>query len=353
MPNPFANFALALAGGDPNNQLRGQRFGAQLQGQRLRNQGLQTSNSIASGELANQPKEQELARLLSQAQTGVQNSTRDFNLGKESRAKAGEQRLVDGLANLLKENPEIAKFVNAGVDGAGARAFQRVQNDDDITESTVAMNDATIDKTIAQEGAFDASTESSNSVRDFNILKKMLAGQAAVGDRALTSQQEKTSKAQEDLTNTKKVGEALNNTFGAKGLDPDKRATLVNATIKMIRGSTDAFGGITPGITVRYEGKDVEGSNLTLDQAREVANAHVQGTIKIPNPVAGDGSLKNALEGNNNKPTLKDLKPFQIQGYIKYLDQQIIEAENAGTDAGSMSAMEFTQEKRRIQGMRK
>ena len=348
MPNPFANFALALAGGDQNNQLRGQRFGAQLQGQRLRNQGLRTANSIASGELTNQPKEQELARLLSQAQTGVQNSTNEFNLGKESRAKAGEQRLVDGLAKLLETNPEIAKFVNAGVDGAGARAFQRVQNDDDITDSTVAMNDATIDKTIAQEGAFDASAESSNSVRDLNISKKNIGQDAAVGDRALTSQQEKTSKAQESLASTKQIGEALKNTYGAKGLDPEKRATLINATIKMIRGSTDVFGGITPGITVKYQGKDVEGSNLTLDQAREVANAHVQGSIKIPNPVASDGSLKNALGESNKNPSFENLKDGQKQAYIKFLDAKQNAGINAGTPGGDKAAKEAEAELRAI-----
>jgi len=346
MPNPFENFALALAGGDPNNQLRGQRFGAQLQGQRLRNQGLQTSNSIASGELANQPKEQELARLLSQAQTGVQNSTRDFNLGKESRAKAGEQRLVDGLANLLKENPEIAKFVNAGVDGAGARAFQRVQNDDDITGSQLLVDDAKVDKLLAQELSFDADTESKNSLRLFNESKMKIGQDAAVGDRALTSQQEKTSASVAKLNETKEVGEALKNTFGAKGLDPDKRATLVNATIKMIRGSTDAFGGITPGITVRYEGKDVEGSNLTLDQAREVANAHVQGTIKIPNPVAGDGSLKNALKGNNNKPTFENLPDVHKKAYIRYLDEQIQKGVNMASPEGDKIASDAIDERK-------
>jgi len=326
MANKFADFAQALAGGDSNQTLKGRLIGGRLQNQGLKN--TQLTNEIGERKalfesLAGNKD------LTNSIRSGEGFSAGKFNLGKESRAAAGESRLVDGLAALAQSNPEIAKFVSAGVDGPGARAFQRVQNDDDLTESNIGLNlaqelfndagsgarDATRDRTINQTGL--DTNESVANVLNTNAeagASKSLAGRRDAQTKLIPDQgaanlkltNAQTKKFESAKSKLDREIELLGGSEGQqKELNKNARVILANITrenpvVKTIPGKNGE------------PAKSVSFLDLTPDeQANFVAEQSIALTNRLAN--AGGGKLDKALAKDGGPSEQQSEQPVSPQ----------------------------------------
>jgi len=314
MANKFADFAQALAGGDSNQTLKGRLIGGRLQNQGLKN--TQLTNEIGERKalfesLAGNKD------LTNSIRSGEGFSAGKFNLGKESRAAAGESRLVDGLAALVQSNPEIAKFVSAGVSGPDARAFQRVQNDDDLTLSNVGLNKSqagrvdnlkTLDtnESIANVLKTGAEADAASSLSNSRLADEKQTDAETLGVPAqlkalldLTNQQTNTSKSGEKLNDAKAgvQNQKLASMHALGGVSQKDFNTAIKDTIKLIKGSGGgAFGGGAKALQVTLpDGRVVSGDTLSLEQLEQVAQAHVSGRLKLSLGSGGGGKLKAAL----------------------------------------------------------
>jgi hypothetical protein len=122
MPNnPFSDFANALGGafwGDPRQQALGNFYGQRSLNQNLRNRQLQTEiaehDALVKG-LAENPD------MLNAIRSGEGFSSAKVNLGKEKGRAAGENRLVEGLAEIAKKDPYLANQYKVGRTGSDIR----------------------------------------------------------------------------------------------------------------------------------------------------------------------------------------------------------------------------------------
>ena len=303
MPNKFMDFASALAGGDPNQTLRGRLIGGRLENQGLKN--TQLTNEIAERKtlfesLAQNPD------LANSIRSGEGFSAGKFNLGKESRAADGESRLVDGLANLAQSNPEIAKYVNAGLSGADARAFQQVQNDDDMTESNIGLN-------TSQELFNDAGSEARNATRDRTINRTGLDTNESVANVLNTNAEAGASKslagrrdAQTELIPDQgkaelKLTKAQTEKFESAKSKLDREIELLGGSEgqqkELNKNARVILANITrenPVVKTLPNGKEITFLDLTPDeQANFVAEQSIALTNRLAN--AGGGKLNKAL----------------------------------------------------------
>jgi len=296
MANKFADFAQALAGGDPNQTLKGQLIGGRLQNQGLKNTQLTNEIGERKALFESLAGNQDLTNSI---RSGEGFSAGKFNLGKESRAAAGEASLVEGLAALTQSNPEIAKFVSAGVSGPDARAFQRVQNDDDLTLSSVGLNKSqagrvdnlkTLDtnESIANVLNIGADTDAATSLSNSRLADEeqtdaetLLIEKQGAADLDLTKAQ--TKKFESAKNKLDREIELLGGTEGQqKELNKNARVILANVTRE------------NPVIKTLPNGKTVTFLDLTPDeQANFVAEQSIALTNRLAN--AGGGKLNKAL----------------------------------------------------------
>lgn len=130
MPNnPFADFANALGGalyGDPRQYQLGQFYGQRSIGQNLKNKQLKNELDERAALFESLKGNDDLANAI---RSGEGYSSAKFNFGKEQRAGAGEDRLVEGLAEIAKKDPYLANQYKVGRTGSDIRNEANIPGD--------------------------------------------------------------------------------------------------------------------------------------------------------------------------------------------------------------------------------